>query len=556
MKKTRIIAGITALCLTCGITVIPEKISPVVPETATAESVAEISWTLSDGVLTISGTGDMPDYKTESYIMEYPEDDIRTTAPWSQDCLSITEVIIEDGITSIGNWAFYNCFNVKKVTMPESITKIGDMAFYRCRSIDTIKIPDKVTSIGSHAFSGCSSIPEIVIPDGVTVIEEQTFHNCDSLASITIPDSVTTIGYDAMSGCNALTSVNISEYVTDLESSALSGNQSLTDINISADNPNYSSEDGVIFDKDKTILLMYSRGKQNTSYNIPDTVNTIGDHSFNGNQTIEEITMSDNVTTIGNFAFRCCRNLKSLQLSGNLETTGEYAFSECSALESVDIPASLVNFGQGTFHYSGLKSVTIPEGITIIPRNAFTACNLTSVNIPSTVTEIGEGAFSGCKIDEVTVPENVTLIGMYALDDCKKITVLNPECSIYQIFGKSTKSNRQNGIIYGYYNSKVKSYASSNEYNFIAIDKDFTTLVGDVNFDAQLTIADSVAIMQAMINPDSYKLKRQNRWNADVVDRGDGLTTKDAVAIQMVLANIITYEDLPITSEEIENLSK
>lgn len=440
--------------------------------------------------------------------------------------------------------------------MPENITRIGNYAFNRCRSIDTIKIPDKVTSIGKKAFAECRSIPEIVIPDGVTVIQEQAFNCCDSLTSITIPDIVTTIEFNAFAGGNSLTYVNISAYVTDLAQSAFEVNHSLTDINISADNPNYNSEDGVIFNKDKTILIMYSDGKQNTLYNIPDTVNTIGECAFEGNTIIEEITMSDNMTAIETYAFRHCSNLKSLKLSENLETTDECSFYECSSLESIDIPASLVNLGNGTFCCTSLTSVTIPEGITVIPDKAFAYSNIVSVNLSSTVTQIESGAFACCPIDEVTIPENVKSVGDLAFYCTKKITVLNLDCYMYQPFGKSTKASKREGTVYGYYNSEVRKSASSNEFNFIALDKDFTTLVGDVNFDAQLTIADAVAIMQAINNPDDYRLKRQNLWNADTIDRGNGITAKDALVVQMVVANLIKPEDLPIKSEELDNMIK
>ena len=177
-----------------------------------------LTWTLDDaGTLTISGTGKM------SYFSE-------GTSPWHMKRTSVKTVVIEDGVTSIGNSAFYGCISLTEITIPEGVTSIGDDAFYDCSSLTEITIPEGVTSIGEAAFYGCSSLTEIIIPEGVTSIGEAAFSGCSSLTEITIPEGVTSIGEAAFSGCSSLTEITIPEGVSSIGDGAYYGCSSLTDV--------------------------------------------------------------------------------------------------------------------------------------------------------------------------------------------------------------------------------------------------------------------------------------------------------------------------------------
>jgi len=160
------------------------------------------SWKISDGTLTVSGTGAMPDYECEP-------DNCSTTTPWAFCQKAITAVVIENGITAIGNYAFLACRNLKFVTISNSVTSIGDAAFLGCSSLESIIIPDSVTSIGHGTFGGCSSLESITIPDSVTFIGHGTFLGCSSLESIIIPNSVISIEDVAFFDCSSLQSVTI-----------------------------------------------------------------------------------------------------------------------------------------------------------------------------------------------------------------------------------------------------------------------------------------------------------------------------------------------------------
>ncbi len=156
-----------------------------------------LTWTLDEaGTLTISGTGEMYNY---DYVYN------NGTAPWHNDKASIKEVVIQDGVTSIGSYAFYGCSSLTSITIPDGVTEIGDYAFQYCSSLTRITIPDGVTLISDKAFYGCNNLTSITIPDGVTSIGSYAFKNCSSLTSITIPDGVTSIGYDAFTNCSNLT---------------------------------------------------------------------------------------------------------------------------------------------------------------------------------------------------------------------------------------------------------------------------------------------------------------------------------------------------------------
>ena len=227
-----------------------------------------LTWKLyEDGTLTISGTGAMKNYNySDNQSPVYINS-------------SVKKVVIEDGVTSIGNDAFSNCSGLISITIPNSVTSIGNDAFYYCTSLTSITIPDSVTSIGSSAFRDCTSLTTITIPNSITSIGEAAFGNCISLTSITIPESVTSIGNYAFSGCSSLTSITIPDNVTSIGECAFSYCTSLTNIT------------------------------------IPDSVTSIGNKAFSDCTSLTNITIPDSVTSIGNKAFYNCSSLTAISLS-------------------------------------------------------------------------------------------------------------------------------------------------------------------------------------------------------------------------------------------------
>jgi len=276
-------------------------------------------------------------------------------------------------VTNIGQYAFQCCYSLTSVTIPQGVTSIGQNAFERCSNLTSITIPQSVTSIGRTAFLLCSGLTSITIPQGVTSIEQTAFSLCSGLKSITIPESVMSIGDGAFFGCRCLNSINV-------------------DIN----NSEYTSLDGVLFNKAKTILVACPGAR--SSINIPPEVTSIGYGAFSYCSGLTSINIPQGVISIGPHAFYSCRGLKSITIPPNVTTISDSAFSYCTELTDIDLPQRVTSIGQYAFEScSALTSITIPPEITSIGRQAFRVCTgLTSITIPQRVTSIGEGAFYWC----------------------------------------------------------------------------------------------------------------------------------------------------------------
>jgi hypothetical protein len=182
---------------------------------ATSGTTGDCTWTLDDTTLTITGNGAMKDYT------------INSRAPWGT---TITKVIVENGVTSIGDFSFYNCKNITQVVIPDSLKTLGIWCFYNCNKLSTIEIPDQITTIANCAFAFCTKLTSIKLPNHVTSIEGGAFRDCSSLTSIEIPNSIHSIGGSAFSGCTKLTSIKLSKKITTIYSYTFSNCKALTDV--------------------------------------------------------------------------------------------------------------------------------------------------------------------------------------------------------------------------------------------------------------------------------------------------------------------------------------
>ena len=352
------------------------------------------------------------------------------------DCKSLTSIEIPSSVTSIGNSAFSGCRSLTSIEIPSSVTSIGDNAFEGCSSLTSITIQGGVTSIGNSAFSGCSSLTSIEIPSSVTSIENRAFYGCSSLTSITIQEGVKSIGNSAFSGCSKLTSIGIPSSVTSIGNGAFYNCSSLTGINVEENNQKYCSEDGILFNKDKTKLIQYPIKKLGTEYIIPSSVASIGNSAFSNCSSLTSIEIPNSVTSIGNSAFSSCSSLTSIEIPNSVTSIGNSAFYNCRSLTSIDIPSGVTSIGDSVFYgCSSLTSITIQEGVTSIGSGVFSGCSsLTSIEIPSSVTSIGNYAFEYCSsLTSITIQEGVTSIGDSAFRGCSSLTSIEIPSSVTSI---------------------------------------------------------------------------------------------------------------------------
>jgi hypothetical protein len=243
----------------------------------------------------------------------------------------------------------------------------------------TLNLQDQTAE--ATGYSGTNT--EIVIPNTITFDGKEY--------------KVTSIGYEAFSGCTGLSSITIPASVTEIGAYAFSGCTGLTSIDVDENNPNYSSEGGILFNKGKTELIQCPGGKKG-EVTIPASVTEIGDYAFYDCTGLSSVTIPDGVTTIGGWAFEDCTGLSSITIPASVTKIGYGAFYYCTSLSSVTIPASVTEIGSCAFYYcTSLSSITIPASVTKIGDYAFYDCtSLSSITIPASVTEIGGGAFSYC----------------------------------------------------------------------------------------------------------------------------------------------------------------
>ena len=370
-----------------------------------------LTWVLAeDGALTISGEGEMRNYSSS-----YQDEAYRTDAPWGTYWKQITAIVIELGVTSIGNGAFSGCRNLASVTIPEGVTSIGRFAFEDCSRLTNVLIPVNVTSIGDNAFYGCNSLTSVTIPDGVTSIGVGTFYGCISLTSVAIPEGVTSIDWEAFYGCSSLTSVAIPEGVTRIGYAAFENCSSLTSISIPE---SVTSIDSAAFYGCSSL----------TSVTIPEGVTSIGSYAFYGCNSLTSVTIPESVTSIGDMAFQLCSNLRSVEIKG-AASIGYYAFYDCKRLADVVFSGNVTSIGDNAFTYcERLTDMVLPESMTDIGAEAFLCCRrLTSVTMPG-VVNIGDRAFEGCNsLTGVIIPDSVTNIGDDAFSYCNLTSVTIPD---------------------------------------------------------------------------------------------------------------------------------
>lgn len=397
------------------------------------------TWSLNGGTLTISGNGRMGSANSGRW-------------PWYEYRKDISNVIISDGITDIGESAFYACSNLSYVEMPNSIKEIWKYAFGFCSSLSSIVIPDGVEWIDDGAFSVCG-LGTITIPSSVEDIAAYAFWRCDSLKTVTlnsntflsqsfdnpwtsstgshrfnwifgnkvkkyiIGEGVQTIGENAFS-CLSFSSIVLPTTITNIGFDAFLRCDSLKSVHIS----NLAAWCKI--NAHNVSPLKYAdslciNGNLISDLIIPNSVDSIGTHIFDGYKGLFSLTISNSVTHIGENAFAYCKNLNFVTFGDNVTSVGEYAFSGCSNLTNVFINDGVISIDGNVF--DACNNLTHP----IFNTHTFVRLNETysgDYNIPTSVKRIANSAFSNCtKLTTLTIPDSIVSIGYYAFYDCNDL---------------------------------------------------------------------------------------------------------------------------------------
>lgn len=407
-----------------------------------------VTYTLYEsGLMEITGTGDMYDYEFYTYL------------PYYDYSNKILTVVIDNGVTSIGDKVFWECSKLESVTVGDDVTSIGDSAFLDCGKLSSVSLPDGLISIGEYAFSRCVELVSINFPYSITSIGESAFSQCSSLTGVTIPDGVTSICDNTFNGCAKLVSVSIPDSITSIGDYAFSSCGRIENIT------------------------------------IPYGVTSIGEESFAYCESVTSVSIPESVTSIGDYAFRNCGALKEIVFEGDAPTLGEGVFyrvesdayfycdregwgygtlgsgvtmkvrhtgvDESGDLCTVcgDNAAWGIYVGEGkcgdnlTYkfysegvlniigtgamfayesssdmpyydYFSEIKEVVIDDGVTSIGNYAFSGCeNITSITIPDSVKTIGEWAFDHCSsLVSVDIPDSIESIGGNAFAYCSSLS--------------------------------------------------------------------------------------------------------------------------------------
>lgn len=436
-----------------------EEVTVVASGDCSASAEDNVTWMLtSDGVLTISGTGKMRDYTHSG------------KTPWRE--IEFTDIIIQDGVTRIGSYAFYN-INVINVTIAGSVESIGSYAFSGCMKMQNLDIKYGVQTINSKAFAYCSQLKKVELPESITNIFGEIFYQCSGLTQLTIPGCVSLFG--GLFGIDSYTnSIGISQPL---------------------DANGYTRT--FYFPRNLSEITILGSIQERAFYNctflkkvtIIGDESSIGNNAFYGCSGLKTVEMSG-VKSIGELAFYNCETLSDIDFGNDLVEIKNNAFYGCDGLTKLDLPNSLESIGESSFYNcEGLKEVNLPESLTTIGKDAFYKCvSLLDIIIPGSVTNVGYSAFYGCTgLTSVVISEGATCLSGAMFQDCvnlESVTMTNSVTTLGNGFTFSGCKSLKRVVI----SKSVKNiagYTFSSCSNFTIMFKGTTEEWNKINKDAE-----------------------------------------------------------------------
>ena len=420
-------------------------------------------WSYEDGVLTVSGSGAIDDFTSEGQPWAAVRDEVQTvtveegiTSVGSYaffDMDSLTSVTLPDGlrsigeravswnwaltsvrlpasVTSIGAYAFFGDLALPAITLPEGLTGLGECAFASCNKLGSVTVPGGVTAIPAGCFIDCGNMTELTVGSGVKTVGEQAFEDCGRLASVSLPASVKTVGENAFLDCDALAAVTYAGTKAGARAIGFAaGNSAIVCASWSCSDGNvtglttqsgtcgtdarWSYFGGTLFISGSGAMSSYTENGQ------PWT---------NLSSQVTAVVVEKGITSIGGYAFHNMKNLTSVSLPEGLKSIGAYALYSCDSLTGLTVPEGVTAIGERALGWNwSLKTVDLPDSVTSIGAYAFYGDNaLTDMTLPASLTKLGEYAFMGCVDLALTaVPAGVTSIPAHCFEGCSAIKALS-----------------------------------------------------------------------------------------------------------------------------------
>ena len=335
--------------------------------------------------------------------------------------LTLTDVKLPAGVTTIGKQAFYKCSSLATVSGVENVANLGESAFESCEKLDGVVLNASLTELPKGLFRRCYSL-NITLPDGITRLDEESLYGC-KLEGFTLPEGLVTIGKGALQS-TGLTTLTLPASVRELESEALYSCSDLAEL-ILNEGLEIIGEDALAYNKaakkyviPSTVTTIGKSAMANCKaleeVVLPEGITAIPDYCFDRSQKLASLNIPSTVTSIGECAFQMCYALETIELPDGLESIGDNAFASCEALTGINFPATLTYIGNGSFDSAGLTEVVIPEGITRLGSefvsfwepsgSVFSWCtNLKKVTLPSTIESLGMQTFNACPLEELII---------------------------------------------------------------------------------------------------------------------------------------------------------
>ena len=359
---------------------------------------------------------------------------VKSIGDWTfYSCFNLSNIVMSDYITHIGNSAFYKCSHLEKIDLHNGITYIGNCAFEGCTNLSSLSIPDTIVTINNSVFCDCENLEKVQIGQNVNTIEPYAFFNCKNLKYINIPCTVTTLDTNCFAYCRSLSDIAIPENVSWIWDSFFHCSN-LNNISVDSRNKCFTSEDGVLYNKNKTSIICYPAGKENSFFVIPKTVTTIASDSFIEASNIKCLFIPKSVTMIEVYAFDYCNNLNEVYYEGTPDEWNNIKI-DTYYNSNTELLSSTIHYNYSPHEHSYTEEITKQPTCTEEGEKTFTCdCGDTYTEtipakghtevidkaVPATCTADGKTEGSHCSVcGEVIKAQTVIKATGHKYDDGK-----------------------------------------------------------------------------------------------------------------------------------------